>query len=339
MTSPQAAAQWTPVAHGVFSPAAVATGERRLLLVVRGPAGELMCRQREGAAWSELRTLAPSIARADSSGATIPVEWPVNACGTADGRVHLLARGPEGELVHGVLNGEEWSGFELVGTPTIESGSVSVPMGLTSAPVACSRERGHMDVFAVGGTGDLVHAEFDGTDFSEFVSLGRVARRAEIPDMPVPGPISATHCGERRMAVVTRGVAGDAMVKWWDGSAWNAFESIGWPEEDNLYYPGNPRPVPLSGPLVACGGGSARLDVFARGGGGDLMHRSWDGAQWSPFESLGMPLSEAGAPVPFTATSVACVWGRFRLDVFALAADGKLYDLSWNGAPLARSAG
>lgn len=84
---------------------------------------------------------------------------------------------------------------------------------------------------------------------------------------------------------------------------------------------------------MACGGGSKRLDVFARGSGGDLFHKWWDGKTWSGFASLGMPKPDGPSnAVPFTGTSLACAWGRYQLDVFALAADGKLYNLCWNGS-------
>jgi hypothetical protein len=33
----------------------------------------------------------------------------------------------------------------------------------------------------------------------------------------------------------------------------------------------------------------------------------------------------------FAGVSLAGVWGRFQLDVFARAANGKLYHATWNG--------
>ena len=84
--------------------------------------------------------------------------------------------------------------------------------------------------------------------------------------------------------------------------------------------------------LVACGGGSKRLDIFARGPRGDMLHKRWDGKSWTPFESLGRPPSEQpDVPMAFAGVSLAGVWGRFQLDVFARAADGKLYHTTSNG--------
>jgi len=45
-----------------------------------------------------------------------------------------------------------------------------------------------------------------------------------------------------------------------------------------------------------------------------------------------MPGSASGKAIPFTGPSLACAWGRWRLDVFALAADGKLYNASSTGS-------
>jgi hypothetical protein len=45
-----------------------------------------------------------------------------------------------------------------------------------------------------------------------------------------------------------------------------------------------------------------------------------------------MPRSGTGEPIPFTGFSLACAWGRWRLDVFANAADGKLYNAASNGS-------
>lgn len=287
---------------------------------MRGQRGDLLVRERDGGKWGELRSLGVPLARVDGADSVVPIDWPIAACGTGDGRVQLVARGPEGELLHGQLYQGNWSGFECIGLPAVPGVDIEVPMGLTRPPTACSATRGTMVVFAMSAAGELLHAGWDSEGFSEFTSLG-------IPEVPIPGPLCVCSCGHGTLALVTRGIAGDVLAKWWDGSAWSRFASIGAPQEDNLFYPGNFHMVPLSGPPVACGGGSKRLDVFARGGGGDLVHTWWNGTAWSRFASLGMPAADS----PFTGASLACAWGRYQLDVFALASDGKLYDLCWDG--------
>lgn len=259
----------------------------------------------------------------------MPVDWPLAACSTGPEEIQLLARGAEGELLHGTLHDNEWDGFECVGAP---AGLDGAPLGLSSAPSACSRVPGRMDVFAIGAAGALLHATWDPAGFSEFESLGGIDLSNTSPG-PISGQVSACNCGGRRMGVFARGPAGDLLLKWWNGSAWSPFASLGSPQEADCVYPAVRRAAPISSAPAACGGGTTRLDVFARGPRGDLLHTWWDGQEWNLFESLGMPRSPStGALIPFTGISLACAWQKFRLDVFARAADGKLYSASSNGS-------
>jgi hypothetical protein len=306
--------RWSPVAEDVFSPAAAASGERRVALFLRSADGELLVRERDGLTWSPLRSLGVPTARAEGSSALVPVEWPINACNTDDGEVHLLARGPEGELVHGRYRGPDWLGFEVVGVPEPGGHEDALPMGLASAPAACSRERGRLDVFAVDGDSNLLHAFWDVTGFSDCAALGTAF-----------GAISAFNAGARRMGVVARAKSGYLHVKWWDGTIWAPFTPLHSPEQVDPLDPALASTSPLSSPPAACGGGRARADVFARGPRGDLLHSFWNGRDWSAFESLGMAPGE----VSFSGAAAACTWGKYRLDVFACAADGKLYNATW----------
>ncbi len=325
--------RWSPVAEEVFCPAAVACGERRVALFMRGAEGELLHRERDGDAWSDFRSLGLPVARIAGAQALVPADWPISACSTGTDEIHLLARSPEGELLHGVLRGSDWGGFDCVGAPAAPSYDVAVPMGFASAPTACSRAPGHMDVFAVGAAGGLLHCTWDGAAFSEFESLGgAIPPGAAEGTAPIAGSISACSCGGKAMGVFARGAFGDLLLKWWNDAKWTPFASLGTPEDRDPSYPVVGRAVPLAGPPAACGGGSTRLDVFARGPGGDLLHRWWDGKSWSVFESMGMPRSASSSlRIPFTGPSLACVWGKYRLDVFARAADGRLYNAYWEG--------
>ena len=82
-----------------------------------------------------------------------------------------------------------------------------------------------------------------------------------------------------------------------------------------------------STPTVASWG-VGRLDAFARGPAGDLIHGWYDGA-WHPWESLSANGLIQGAPT-------AVCWGPGRIDVFALGTDNHLvtwvYDAAgWHG--------
>lgn len=325
--------RWSEIAEGVSCPAAVATGERRVTLFVRGPGSELLVLERDQSAWSEARSLGFPLARPAGGGPpTIPVDWPIAACATGPAEIQLLARGPEGELLHGTVRGSEWGGFDCIGSPAAWVGTTAVPMGLASAPTACSRDRGRMDVFAVELSGRLLHSAWDSTGFAEFEPLGNVGL-ANGRSEPLRGPLSACSSGARATAIAARGAAGDLLMKWWDGAKWTQFDSLGFATDPDPIYPAVDFPVPLASAPVACSGGSKRLDVFARGQRGDLLHKWWDGKNWSSFQSIGHPRSGPdGAPMAFTGVSLACVWTKYQLDVFARGADGKLYNASWNGS-------
>ncbi len=320
---------WSPLAGDVRCPAAAASGERRLALIARGPRGELLHRQRDGEGWTEFRSLGIPVARAGAS--ELPVDWHLAACSTGDESIELLGRSPEGELLHGTMRSGDWGGFECVGTPEGPGVEVAVPMGLAGAPTACSRAPGQMDVFVVGLAGDLLHTTWSGSGFSELESLGGLAP-GRGADLSVRGGISAAACGGSAMAVFARGAAGELLVKWWNAGVWAPFVPVQAPEEQDPALRFIEVPLPLTSAPAACGGGRTRLDVFARGPAGDLLHRFWNGTSWRRAESLGMPRSGTGEPIPFTGFSLACAWGRWRLDVFANAADGKLYNASSNGS-------
>ena len=78
-------------------------------------------------------------------------------------------------------------------------------------------------------------------------------------------------------------------MKWWDGTAWSEFVSLGWHETPDEIYPAIMLAAPLTGPPATCSWGPGRIDVFARGSGGEVLHKSWDGHDWSPSSRWACP--------------------------------------------------
>jgi hypothetical protein len=193
----------------------------------------------------------------------MPVDWPLSACATGGDRVELLARGPEGELLHGTLRGDVWNGFECIGAPQVDGAGAAIPLGLAGAPTACTREAGQMDVFAVGGTGALLHTTWNGAGFSDLESLGGLDARGG--DLPIAGAISAAACGRLWMSIFARSTSGELLIKAWNGSSWSPFAPVRAPEELD------PRPGPSSN-RWACRGNrrfrSAAVRWPAPGGSG-----------------------------------------------------------------------
>ena len=96
-------------------------------------------------------------------------------------------------------------------------------------------------------------------------------------------------------------------------------------------YPAVTVSTPLTGPPAACSWGVNRLDVFARGARGEILHKSWDGRAWSPFVSLGMPVDAERRWLPSAGAVTACTWGSTRLDVLTRAVDGNVYHAWFDG--------
>ena len=226
-----------------------------------------------------------------------------------------------------------WGTFECLGSPAEPAGDIAIPAGLTGPPAVCRTGSGAVHVFAPGQEGALLHTVNAGGEWDGFESLGSPTIRSDGADhsMPLIEPVAACGCGSAGIAVLLRGPQGDLLLKWWDGAGWSDYASLGWPEAPDPGYPAVRVPAPLTGVPAACSWGPNRMDVFARGGGGDLVHTCWDGEAWSGFESLGLPVS-SGMVVPFVGTPTACSTGSGAIDVVARAIDGRLYHASWEGA-------
>jgi len=78
-----------------------------------------------------------------------------------------------------------------------------------------------------------------------------------------------------------------------------------------------------SSPAVASWG-PARLDVFAAGGDGKLVHKLWDGQAWQGWETLGGTFK--GGPA-----AVSWGGGDHRIDVFVRMQNDHLGHLWWDG--------
>ena len=105
--------------------------------------------------------------------------------------------------------------------------------------------------------------------------------------------------------------------QYWDGSAWRPdvyeFENLGGVGDSKS-------------PISVTTWGESRLDVFATGPDGDLLHQYYDGSQWQPdinsLESLGGELITGPSAIS---------WGKGRLDIFAVEHTGKVAHIYYDG--------
>ncbi|HEY6052142.1 MAG TPA: hypothetical protein VIZ58_12880, partial [Thermoanaerobaculia bacterium] len=312
-----------PVGKALYCPAAVSRAPGDVLLLARAAEGDLVVAEWKEGGWSEPR-------RSDVLSA-VPADWPLAACARGGG-IDAFARTPDGELLHLRGDGPAFSRVELLGAPAAASpfGAV-VPLGLAGTPAACSALPERVDVFAAGETGELLHTWNQDGEWSGFESLG-VPEVRESRSVPMAGGLAACSCGPARTALFARGTGGDLLMNFWDGARWSGFESLGWPQVQDQTYPAVRCAAPLTGPPAACSWGAGRMDVFARGPHGDVLHKSWDGREWGPFVSWGMPGAEDRKRLASTGAISACTWGPGRLDVFTRAVDGALYHRVGDGS-------
>jgi len=78
---------------------------------------------------------------------------------------------------------------------------------------------------------------------------------------------------------------------------------------------------PITSPPAVASWGPGRLDVFAAGEDGQLIHRAFDGG-WKDWHPLGGTFK--GGPA-------AVSWGKNRIDIFVQGMDDHLGHLWWNG--------
>ena len=323
-------AGWSAIGAGLFCPVAVSPAPGRVVLLARTAAGELVRRERlaDGGGWGAARSLGVPAARSAGGGMDVPVDWQLAACGNGSGgdgaeALELVARSPDGDLLQARLGDGGRVRFECLGAPAAAPAGRAIPAGIAGPPAVCGGASGRLDVFALAPAGDLLHAVRRGGAWEPFDALGAPPAAAPVE------AVAACRCGPSRIAVFRRGSAGDLLLKWWDGAAWSAYVSLGSPQAPDPSYPAVTAPAPLTGPPAACSWSATRLDVFARGPLGDLVHVWWNGAGWSSFGSLGLPPA-AGRAVPLTGAVSACSAGEGTCDVVAGAVDGHLYHLTWS---------
>lgn len=325
--------RWTAIGTGLFCPAAISPRSGQVGLFTRAATGELVYQERDGLSWTPGQSLGVPVAHTTGSELAVPVGWQLAACRGTAGHIEVFASSPQGDLLHMSGMPGACAAFECIGSPAQMAGHVGIPVGLTSPPAACSSASGRLDVFALGQDGELLHTRRTEGSWGGFESLGCPIVKWSGGEHPLPivDPVAACMCGDSQTAVFLRGVRGDLLLKWWDGHTWSPYASLGSPEIPDSSYPAIRVAAPLTGPPAACSWGPNRIDAFARGPQGDIFHKFWDGAEWSGFQSLGMPVADDEA-IPLVGAITACTSGVGNLDVVTRGVDGRLYHAYWDGA-------
>lgn len=143
---------------------------------------------------------------------------------------------------------------------------------ITAKPAAVSMTPGRVDVFARGGSGQLLQKYAVDGRWSPWVHLGGSFSGAPTVVSWAPG----------RLDVFARGNDGRLLHTWFAAGRWFAWESLGGALASS------PSAVSMT---------VGRLDVFARGTNGALQHLYYPGGRWSGWSSLGGTLFSEPAAV------------------------------------------
>ena len=113
---------------------------------------------------------------------------------------------------------------------------------------------------------------------------------------------------------------------------WSAFACLGSP----AHLAGDIGiPVGLASAPAVCSPSPGRIDVFALGHDGEVLHTSRTPEGWEGFESIGAPAVPSAAsrrPVSVLEPVAACSAGNSSMAVFVRGPDGDLLLKWWNGA-------
>ncbi|HZO69074.1 MAG TPA: hypothetical protein VFB74_29135 [Kribbellaceae bacterium] len=223
------------------------------------------------------------------------------------GRIEVFARGQASDLIHAWLADGVWHGWEsfggcVLGAPTAtswETGRLDVlvrgcdvingtnlvhkwlPPGgpwqpwelipatqaMDSSPAVVSWGANRLDFFARGGSGDLLHGWYASDGWHAWEALGGC----------IVGAPSASTWGVNRLDAWVQScnsTGANIVHKFFDGNGWHPYELA------------PPSGVRVAGTPAAVSWSEGRIDVFARGEGGDLLHWWLDGS-WGGPESLG----------------------------------------------------
>lgn len=322
---------WIVEGADLYCPTAVSPAPGRVVVFARNAAGDLIRLDWKDGQRERTRSLGHSVARSADSEPPAPLDWQLSACCDRGDCLSLFGRSTEGDLVWRDGAAPPGTPFQLLGAPAAMRDGFVYPMGLAGPPASCSDGEKRADIFALNQAGELLHAAREGEEWSEFTPLGVPSMHIggrQPQAVPVSSRVAACRCGREGIAVFLCTAAGALLFKWWDRRIWSDFVSLGMPEASDETYPAVTAAAPLTGPPAACSWGAGRLDVFARGPRGEMLHKTWKGRDWGPFGSLGIPAGTKEGrqrSIALTGSIAACSPGRGQLDVFATAVDGNLY--------------
>jgi hypothetical protein len=200
-------------------------------------------------------------------------------------------------------------------------------------PAAVSPRAGRVVVFARSVTGELLSREWSDGGWSPIRLLGIPSARVDDAlEVPADWQIASCSSDPSRIDILVCSPDGDLLHMTGDGVAFGPMQFLGAPATT---VGGVTFPLGLVGPPAACSAKPDRLDVFAISQSGELLHTWREGAEWSGFESLGVPSIQHGGAqrsMPLAGRLSACRCGPDRMAIFVRGSRGDLMLKWWDGA-------
>ncbi|KAI0407322.1 hypothetical protein F4802DRAFT_555030 [Xylaria palmicola] len=222
----------------------------------------------------------------------------IKAVSWGDPRVDLFGWAPDQSIWHKFYTGYDWQPRLFERIPSESAGCPSVS----------SWDQGRLDILWVNRSDETVlHKYFDGGSWGPSwegtIDLGSGGGI---------GSIDSYSWGKKRLDIIGNAPNGSVVHKAWTGQDYYP-TGLDW---ENLG--GNFTDLPAVGSW-----GENRLDLAGISAEtGSLIHRFWDGGQWTDWEDLG------GS---FTGRPVISSWGTERLDLWTLDEAGGLNHKYWDG--------
>ncbi|MBV9328335.1 MAG: hypothetical protein JO352_31855 [Chloroflexi bacterium] len=254
-----------------------------------------------------------------------PVGQPVGAVvasapsvvGYRDGgvqQIKVFARGDKGNLTQAY-----WSDMDRAWTWHDHGQADGTAIASAPASFGWVQTDGtnRLNVFAMGGSGQLVEAYWDGSDWL-WNNHGNPPGSALASGTAVVGWVQSD--GKQRLNVFAMGANGQLIEAFYDGDNWH-WNNHGTPPETAI----NSAPTAVS---WVQSDGKQRLNVFAMGANGNLIEAFYDGDNWQ-WNDHGPPPGTAVASAP---TIIGYVESSAQIfDLFVEAANGNLVQFHYDG--------
>ncbi|MEM7128361.1 MAG: S8 family serine peptidase, partial [Chloroflexota bacterium] len=155
---------------------------------------------------------------------------------------------------------------------------------------------------------DSVNRIYSGRLGSGRINTFNAVKESNREQPTISGTPECVSWGSNRIDCFVRGGDNAMYHRWWNGSHWKGWESLG---------------GRLTSAPECVSWGPNRIDCFVRGEDNAMHHRWWNGSQWGGWESLGGKLTSAPECVS---------WEPNRIDCFVRGGDNAMHHRWWNGS-------